>query len=95
MSFLIPVILGIALSYITAKLVARKENIYLYRGMPLDKFYELIIRVTNNEEHIEICKRFYVDKESNLKIALSFNYSEINIKKIKQNINKKIKELYK
>ena len=95
MSFLIPVILGIALSYITAKLVARKENLYLYRGMPLDKFYELIIRVTNNEEHIEICKRFYVDKESNLKIALSFNYSEINIKKIKQNINKKIKELYK
>lgn len=94
-SFLIPVILGIALSYITARLMANHENLYLHRGMSLDSFYTLITKVTNNEEHIEICKRFYVDKESNLKIALHFNYSEINIKKIKQNINKKIKELYK
>ena len=94
-SFLIPVVLGIALSYLTSKLMARRENLYLYKGMPLDKFYELITKVTNNEEHIEICKRYYVDKESNLKIALSFNYSEINIKKIKEKINKNIKELYK
>ncbi len=92
-SFLIPVVLGIALSYLTSKLMARQENIYLYRGMPLDNFYELIRKVTNNEEHIEICKRFYVYKESNLKIAMSLNYSEINIKKIKQKINEKIKEL--
>lgn len=92
-SFLIPIVLGIALSYITSKFMARRENIYLYRGMPLDKFYELITRVTSNQEHIDICKRFYVDKESNLKIAISLNYSEINIKKIKQKINKKIKEL--
>ena len=61
----------------------------------LDSFYNLISQVTTNEEHIDICKRYYVDKESNLKIALHFNYSEINIKKIKQKINKKIKELYK
>lgn len=94
-SFLVPVILGITLSYITARFMARQENLYLYRGMSLDSFYELITKVTNNEEHIEICKRYYVDKESNLKIALHFNYSEINIKKIKQKINKKIKELYK
>lgn len=94
-SFLIPIVLGIALSYLTSKLMARQENLYLYRGMPLDKFYELITKVTSNEEHIEICKRYYVDKETNLKIALSVNYSEINIKKIKQKINKKIKELYK
>lgn len=93
-SFLIPVILGITLSYITSKFMARQENLYLYKGMPEDKFYELIRKVTNNEEHIEICKRYYVDKNSNLKIAICFNYSEINIKKIKEKINKKIKELY-
>ena len=93
-SFLIPTILGIALSYITSKFMARQENLYLYKGMPEDKFYELIRKVTSNEEHIEICKRYYVDKHSNLKIALHFNYSEINIKKIKEKINKKIKELY-
>lgn len=94
-SFLIPIVLGIALSYITSLFMARRENLYLYRGMSLESFYKLISKVTSNEEHIEICKRYYVNKESNLKIALSFNYSEINIKKIKQKINKKIKELYK
>ena len=94
-SFIIPVILGISLSYITSKFMAIQENLYLHRGMSEESFYKLITKVTSNEEHIEICKMYYVNKESNLKIALHFNYSEINIKKIKQNINKKIKELYK
>lgn len=94
-SFLVPVILGISLSYITSLFMARQENLYLHKGMSKESFYKLISQVTSNEEHIEICKRYYVDKESNLKIALHFNYSEINIKKIKQNINKSIKELYK
>ena len=94
-SFLIPIALGIALSYITSLLMARQENLYLHKGMSLDSFYNLITKVTNNEEHIEICKMYYVDKQTNLKIALQFNYSEVNIKKIKEKINKKIKELYK
>ena len=94
-SFLIPIILGISLSYITSLFMARQENLYLHKGMSKESFYNLITKVTKNEEHIEICKRYYVDKESNLKIALHFNYSEINIKKIKQSINKSIKELYK
>lgn len=94
-SFLIPIILGIALSYITSKFIAIQENLYLHKGMSEENFYKLISKVTSNEEHIKICKMYYVDKETNLKIALHFNYSEINIKKIKQNINNKIKELYK
>ena len=94
-SFLIPIVLGISLSYITSKFMAMKENLYLHRGMSEESFYKLITKVTSNEEHINICKMYYVDKESNVKIALRFNYSEINIKKIKQNINNKIKELYK
>lgn len=93
-SFLIPIILGISLSYLTSKLMARKENIYLYRGMPEDKFYELITKVTSNEVHIDICKRFYIDKESIVKIAIQVGYSESNVKTIKGNINKEIKELY-
>ena len=94
-SFLVPVLLGITLSYGTSKLMARKENLYLYRGMPESDFYTLINRVTSNKEHIAICKMYYVDKETNVKIAIKYNYSEINIKKIKEKINKKIKELYK
>ena len=94
-SFLIPIVLGISLSYITSKFMAMKENLYLHRGMSEESFYKLITKVTSNQEHIKICKMYYVDKESNVKIAMRFNYSEINIKKIKQNINNKIKELYK
>lgn len=93
-SFLVPLLLGMSLAYVTSKLMARKENLYLYRGMPKEDFYELISKVTSNEEHIEICKMYYVDKETNVKISMKFNYSEINIKKIKGKINKKIKELY-
>lgn len=93
-TFLIPIILGISLSYITSKFMARKECMYLYRGINENDFYNLINKVTSNKEHIEICKMYYVDKESNVKVAMKFNYSEINIKKIKQKINNKIKELY-
>lgn len=92
-TFLIPIILGISLSYITSKFMARKECTYLYRGINENDFYNLINKVTSNKEHIEICKMYYVDKESNVKVAMKFNYSEINIKKIKQKINNKIKEL--
>ena len=94
-SFLIPIVLGIALSYITSLFMARRENIYLYRGMPLDKFYELITKVTNNLVHIDICKRFYVDRESITKIAIHVGYSESRIKQIKGDIVKEIKELQK
>ena len=74
--------------------MAKNENLFLYKGMSENDFYNLISKVTSNKEHIEICKMFYVDKESNIKISMRFNYSEINIKKIKQKINRKIKELY-
>lgn len=92
-SFLVPIILGIALSYITSKLMARKENIYLYRGIPENDFYKLINKVTDNKEHINICKDFYVYKEKDVKISYKYNYSVPNIKRIKKEINDKIKEL--
>ena len=93
LSFLIPTVLGITLSYITSKIMDRTINTKLYRGIPEDDFYEVINKVTDNKEHIAICKRFYVDKETDVKIGIEFNYSTINIKKIKGKINKKIKEL--
>lgn len=92
-SFLIPITLGISLSYITSKFMARQENIYLYRGMPLDKFNQLIRRVCSDELKIDICKRFYVDRKSDIEIANAVCYSVANIKKIKKDIRDKIKEL--
>ena len=59
---------------------------------------ECVFKLKSNDYKVKVSNLpdgYYVDKESNLKIALHFNYSEINIKKIKQKINKDIKELYK
>lgn len=95
LSFLIPTTLGIVLSYLTSLLMTKYEITRLYQGMPEQDFYSLINRVTDNKEHIEICKKFYVEKYSNVKLSYEFNYSVPNIKKIKQKINTKIKELQK
>ena len=92
-SFIVPISLGIVLSYVTSKLMFMQEHKQLYRGMDLDDFYETITKVTSNNEHIEICKMFYVDKQPDVKIAFKYNYSVANIKKIKQKINKRIREL--
>lgn len=92
-SFIVPISLGIVLSYVTSKLMFMQEHKQLYRGMDLDDFYETITKVTSNHEHIEICKMFYVDKQPDVKIAFKYNYSVANIKKIKQKINKRIREL--
>lgn len=92
-SFIVPISLGIVLSYVTSKLMFIQEHKQLYRGMDLDDFYETITKVTSNHEHIEICKMFYVDKQPDVKIAFKYNYSVANIKKIKQKINKRIREL--
>lgn len=93
LSFLIPLSLGITLSYVTSLFMTKYEVTHLYQGMPEEDFYMLISKVTDNKEHIEICKKFYVNKYSNVKLSYEFNYSVPNIKKIKQKINMKIKEL--
>ena len=93
LSFLIPLSLGITLSYVTSRFMTKYEVTHLYQGMPEEDFYMLISKVTDNKEHIEICKKFYVNKYSNVKLSYEFNYSVPNIKKIKQKINMKIKEL--
>lgn len=93
LSLLIPLSLGIVLSYITSLFMTKYEVTRLYQGMPEEDFYTLINKVTDNKEHIDICKKFYVDKYSNVKLSYEFNYSVPNIKKIKQKINMKIKEL--
>lgn len=93
LSFLIPLSLGITLSYVTSLFMTKYEVTHLYQGMPEEDFYMLISKVTDNKEHIDICKKFYVNKYSNVKLSYEFNYSVPNIKKIKQKINMKIKEL--
>jgi len=92
-SIIIPIMLGVGLSYVTSKLV-KKTYKPLYRGMPEDLFEETILKVTDKDsDKYAICYDFYINKKSTVALAMKYNYSEAGIRKIKDRINNKIKEL--
>lgn len=92
-SILVPILLGIGLSYVTSKFV---KNTYkpLYRGMPEDVFEETILKVVDKDSiKYKICREFYMDNASELSLSFKYNYSIPGIRKIKERINEKIKKL--
>ena len=92
-SIVIPIMLGVGLSYVTSKLV-KKTYKPLYRGMPRELFEETILKVTDkNSMKYKICYDFYINKKSIISLALKYNYTESGIRKIKDRINDKIKRL--
>lgn len=92
-SILIPIMLGVGLSYVTSKLV--KETYKpLYKGMPKELFENTILKVVDKDSHkYKICYDFYINGKSDLSISLKYNYSVAGIRKIKNRINDKIKRL--
>lgn len=92
-SIVIPVLLGVGLSYVTSKFV-KKTYKPLYRGMPIDVFEDTILKVVDKDSiKYKICKEFYIDKVSDLSLSFKYNYSVSGIRKIKDRINKDIKKL--
>lgn len=92
-SILVPVMLGVGLSYLTSKLV-KKAYKPLYRGMPEELFEETILKVVDKDsDKYRICYDFYIKKENAIKLANRYNYTEAGIRKIKDRINEKIKKL--
>ena len=92
-SILMPILLGVGLSYVTSKLV-KKTYKPLYKGMPKELFEETILKVTDKDSvKYKICYDFYILKESDISLSFKYNYSVAGIRKIKDRINKKIKEL--
>lgn len=92
-SILIPILLGVGLSYVTSKFV-KKEYKPLYRGMPIEVFEETILKVEEkNSIRYKICKEFYINKVSDLSLSFKYNYSVSGIRKIKTRINEKIRKL--
>ena len=92
-SILVPILLGVGLSYVTSKFV---KNTYkpLYRGMPEDIFEETILKIVDKDSiKYKICKEFYIDNASELSLSFKYNYSIPGIRKIKERINEKIKKL--
>lgn len=92
-SIIIPILLGVGLSYVTSKLV---KKIYkpLYRGMSEELFNETILKVVDKDsEKYKICYDYYIKKERALALSFKYKYSEAGIRKIKDRVNEKIKEL--
>lgn len=92
-SILIPIMLGVGLSYVTSKLV-KKTYKPLYRGMTKELFEETILQIVDKDSlKYKICYDFYINKKSDLSLSMKYNYSVMGIRKIKSRINDKIKEL--
>lgn len=92
-SILIPIMLGVGLSYVTSKLV-KKTYKPLYRGMTKELFEETILKIVDKDSlKYKICYDFYINKKSDLSLSMKYNYSVVGIRKIKSRINDKIKEL--
>lgn len=92
-SIFVPILLGVGLSYITSKLV-KKTYKPLYKGMPKDIFEETILKVVDKDSmKYKICYDFYIEGKSDLSLSFKYNYSIAGIRKIRNRINDKIKEL--
>lgn len=92
-SIIVPIVLGVGLSYFTAK-KTKAEN-RLYKGMSEESLYEILKKVTDDPIVIKICKEFYCDRYSDAKISLINNYSVPSVRLKRQTINKQLKELNK
>lgn len=92
-SILIPIMLGVGLSYFTSKLV-KKTYKPLYKGMPKEVFEETILKVADKDsDKYKICYDYFINKKSALYLSGKYNYTEAGIRKIKDRVNNKIKEL--
>lgn len=91
-SFLIPIFLGVALSYITSHFI--KKNTNLYKGIPESELIDIVKQVEDNALTIKILKEYYCDRLDDRVIARNNNYSIDSIRKIRQRVNKKLKSLH-
>lgn len=94
-SIIVPIMLGVGLSYITSKFT-KKLYKPLYRGMPKELFDETILKIEDKYNiKYNICYDYYIEKKMAISLSMKYNYSEAGIRKILKNVNKKIKELNK
>ena len=91
-SFLIPIFLGVALSYVTSHFI--KKNTNLYKGIPDSELIDIVKQVEDNALTIKILKEYYCDRLDDRVIARNNNYSIDSIRKIRQRVNKKLKSLH-
>lgn len=91
-SILVPIMLGVGLSYITSKFVKNYKP--LYKGMPVDEFNRTILEVVEKDsDKYNICYDFFINKTNAILLGRKYNYTEAGIRKITARVNDKIKAL--
>ena len=91
-SILVPIMLGVGLSYITSKFVRNIKP--LYKGMSEEEFENTILKVVDKDsDKYKICYDFFIKKENAISLGYKYNYTEAGIRKITYRINEKIKTL--
>jgi hypothetical protein len=92
-SIVVPIMLGVGLSYVTSKLV-KKAYKPLYKGMPTDIFNETILKVTDKDSvKYSIAYDYFIKKQAALNLSYKYNYTEAGIRKMLNRINNEIKKL--
>lgn len=90
-SIIVPIMLGVGLSYITSKFVRKLKP--LYKGMSEELFDESILNVVDKHSmKYKVCYDYFVKKENAVFLGRKYNYSEAGIRKIADRVNKSIKE---
>ncbi len=91
-SILVPIMLGVGLSYVTSKFV--KDIKPLFKGMSEEDFNNTILRVVEKDsDKYKICYDFFIKKENAISLGYKYNYTEAGIRKIIYRVNEKIKAL--
>ena len=88
-SFVVPITLGILLSYVTSKFV-KKANRKLYRGIPKDELLEICKDLTKLEQNILM--DFYSNRYNSVALSIKYHYSEKSIYNHKRAALDKLKE---
>lgn len=91
-SFVVPIVLGVGLSYVTSLLV-KKRDINLYRGMPTEELREICQNAYLNEYETCLLEDFYCYRMSLVRLAGKYHYSKDTIYYHKKKAIAKIKEL--
>ena len=92
-SIIIPIVLGILLSYFTSKLV-KKRNTKLYRGMSEEDLLEIVNECNClNKYEKDILVDFYSNRMTTVAIGMKHNYAEDTIYIHKKKALAKLKDL--
>ena len=93
-SFLIPIILGVGLSYVTSFFVkeTEKKEIKLYKGMKKEELLEIIKTKNLNKYEQNLLIDFYCNRMTLIKLSMKYNYSKDTIYYHKKKALKKLKE---